>query len=194
VRIDGGSPDPSVPEQNLDHPDVHTAFEQSRCIAMPQGMRRYPPRDPGCSDRLFERQPQRIATDRPLLAGAREEPTLVTMGLPEAAQLGKDWLRQWNLALFVTLADDANESDDAVDRRDFERRSLGDAQTARIHQEHGGLLNRTPYAANDRTSLGIGEDIGQTFALGSANSFFENSDHSRPSVWVKRNWMPPCCV
>jgi hypothetical protein len=89
-------------------------------------------------------------------------------------------------------SDDAEQPIDAVDRRDFERRSLADAKAARIHQEHSGLLYRTPHTANDRADLGVGEDIGQTFALGRANSFFENSDHSRSSVWAKRNWMPLC--
>src|SRR6266496_1036411 len=112
------------------------------------------------------------------------------MGLPKSAQFGEDWLWNWYPALLVAFADDADQSIDAVDRRDFERRRLADAKAARIHQEHAGLLNRTPYAPNDRADLGIGKDVGQTFALGCANSFFENSDHSRSRVWAKRNWMP----
>src|SRR5438477_12334172 len=115
-----------MPEQDLRDPDVDTAFEQPGRVAMPQRMWRDASGNPGSSGRLLERQPQCVATDRPILAGARAQPALVAMGLPEAAQLGENRLRQRYLPLFVALADNAEQSIDAVDRRDFERRSLAD--------------------------------------------------------------------
>jgi hypothetical protein len=44
---------------------------------------------------------------------------------------------------------------DAVDRRDFERRSLADAQAARVHEEQSSFGDRVPYAAKDCASLGV---------------------------------------
>jgi hypothetical protein len=60
------------------------------------------------------------------------------MRLPEAAQLVEDRLRQRHAAFLVAPADDADQPVDAVDRRDLDRRSLADAQAARIHEQQSG--------------------------------------------------------
>jgi len=60
----------------------------------------------------------------------------------------------------------------AVDHRDLERRSLADTQAASVHEQQGSSGNRVPYAAKDCARLDIGENIGQSSALGRSNSFF----------------------
>ena len=55
----------------------------------------------------------------------------------------------------VALADDADQSVEAVDRRDFKRGCLADAQAARIHQQEAGLGDRASYAADDGASLSV---------------------------------------
>ena len=46
VSVDGGGGDVDVAEQDLHDPGVDAVFEQSRRIAVAEGMRRDPPRDP----------------------------------------------------------------------------------------------------------------------------------------------------
>jgi len=86
-------------------------------------------------------------------------------------------------ALFA-LANDLNKTINAVDRRDLEPRSLTDAQAASVHEQQGSSGDRVPYAAKDCARFDIGENVGQSSALGWANSFFENSDQLRSRVWA----------
>ena len=113
------------------------------------------------------------------------------MGLPEPTQLSEDRLRQRNPAFLVALAGDVDEASDPIDRRDFERRRFADAQTACIHQQEARFEGGLPYAANDRSRLGVRQDDRQPSVLWRFDSFFENNGQSRSSVQAKKNWMPP---
>ena len=113
------------------------------------------------------------------------------MHLPQAAQLVEDRLRQRHSTFLVALANDADQPVDAIDCGHFECRSLADAQAACIHEQKGRSRDRLPYTAEDCASFRVRWHIGQTLALGRTDSFFENSDHSRSSVWAKKKRMPP---
>jgi hypothetical protein len=52
-------------------------------------------------------------------------------------------------------------------------------------------VDRISDTPKERSNFSIRKHIGQTLVLGRADSFFENSDHSRSSVRRNRNWMPP---
>ena len=106
------------------------------------------------------------------------------MGRPQAPQLGEDWLRHRHPALFVALANDLNQTINAVDRGDLKCYSLADPQPASVRKQQGSSGNRVPYATKDCARLNVGEDVGQSSALGWADSFFEKSDQLRSRVWA----------
>jgi hypothetical protein len=95
---------------------VSTPFQKPRGIAMPQRVRREVSRDAGFASYCPERVPQRFAAGRSVATPAGAEPPWVAMRLPETPQLGKHGLRQRYPALFVALADDADQSIDAIDQ------------------------------------------------------------------------------
>ena len=150
--------------------------------AVPQRMRRDARRDTGLTLHFLECLPQRRSRDRTLAGRAGAQPALVAMGLPQLAQLGMHRRWQRHAPFFVALPDHADQSTDAINRRDLQRCSLADAQAARIHQQETDASDRLPDATDDGAGLGVGQNTGQPPALRRADSFFENSGQSRSSV------------
>ena len=183
--------DIDVPEQDLDDPRIHAAFQKPRRIAVAKRMGRDMSCNAGISSGLPDRIPQHLAVDRCAAAAVGAKPAAIAVGQPKAAQFVEDRLWKWDPALFVALADDTNKQIDLIDRRDLKRRSLADTQTARVHEEEPRLVDRILDTPKERSNFSIRKHVGQTLVFGRANSFFENRDHSRSSVRRNRNWMPP---
>ena len=168
---------------------IRKAVQKS--IAVAKRMGRDMSCNAGLSSGMPDRIPQYLAVDRCATAAIGAKPAAIAVGQPNAAQLVEDRLWKWDPALLVALADDTNKQIDLIDRRDLKRRSLADTQTARVHEEEPSLVDRILDTPKERSNFSIRKHVGQTLVLGWADSFFENSDHSRSSVRQNRNWMPP---
>src|SRR4029453_17492739 len=119
---------------------------------------------------------------------------------PSPAWLGKsqrgflwvvqNWLWQGNDPLLVALADDPQQTIDAVDGRNLKPSSFSGTQAAGVDDRGAGSVDRVLQARKETTDLGIAERIGEPLLLGLADLFFENRAQLRLSVSRYRNWMP----
>jgi hypothetical protein len=191
VHVNRCRGDIDVPEQDLDDPRIHAAFQKPRRIAVAKGMGRDMSCNVGRGSGLPDCIPQYLAVDRCATAAIGAKPAAIAVGQPKATQFVEDRLWKWDPALLVALADDTNKQIDLIDRRDLKRRSLADTQTARVHEEEPSLVDRILDTPKERSNFSIRKHVGQTLVLGRPDSFFENRDHSRSSVRQNRNWMPP---
>src|SRR5262249_55841036 len=98
MQVDSRRGDVDVPEQDLHHPCIETAFEQPRCVAVAQTVWADGACDAGGADTETEGAPERILADGPRALPVRAQPSFVTMHRPEAAQLCEHRLRQWHSA------------------------------------------------------------------------------------------------
>lgn len=159
MRIDGGGGDRVVAEQDLDDPDIDAAFDESGGIAMTESSRRNPAdTDLPCGSR--EGASKRPTPDRPGAGLVREQPSWVTVDLPQPSQIFQDRLGQRHDALFVAFADDAQVRIGAVYGADLKSRCFRRPQPAGVNDGAASLEGRVPYAAKEIADLGVGKCTG----------------------------------
>jgi hypothetical protein len=178
-----------VTEKNLHDPEIDTAFNEPRGVAVAQATER----DAGdaslaCGDR--DSPTECPASDRSVAGLVGKKPPGVLVGLPEFAQAIQDWVGQRDDALLVALADDPQVTIDAVNGPDLECSSFTGTQAAGVDEDATAFVNRVLQARKEIADLGIAERIGEPLLLGLPDLFFENSAQSRLSVLRYRYWMP----
>ena len=176
-------------EKNLDNSEIDTAFDQPGRVAVPEVMERNAG-DAGLACGDHDGTAERPASDWPVAGLVGKEPTRVPVGRPEFAQVVQNWLWQGNDPLLVALADDPQQTIDAVDGRNLKPSSFSGTQAAGVDDRGAGSVDRVLQARKETTDLGIAERIGEPLLLGLADLFFENRAQLRLSVSRYRNWMP----
>ena len=161
MGVDRGGGDVDVAKQNLYDPRIHASFEQSRRIAVAQGVGRDLPRDSSRASGVLESAAQHLLVGRVGTQMIGKEPARIAMSLPERPQVIQDRSRQWHKPLSIALADDAKLKIGAVDGADFQGRGFAYAQAAGVHEGEAGLVNRVPHAAQQRPDLLVRQDLGE---------------------------------
>ena len=161
VGIDRGGGDMDVTEQDLYDPRIHASFEQSRRIAVAQGVGRDPPSDSSRAGGVLESAAQHLLVGRVGTQMIGKEPARIAMSSPERSQVIQDRSRQWHKPLSIALADDAKLKIGAVDGADFQGRGFAYAQAAGVHEGEAGLVNRVSHAAQQRPDLFVRQDLGK---------------------------------
>jgi len=87
MQVDSRRRDVDVPEQDLHHPCIDTAFEQPRCVTVAQAVWADGACDAGGADAETKGAPERVLADGSRAVPVGAQPSLVAMGRPEAAQL-----------------------------------------------------------------------------------------------------------
>ena len=77
------------------------------------------------------------------------------MGCPELAQVVQNCLGEQDDPLFVALAEDPQQTIDAVDGPDLERSSFTGTQAAGVDEGRAGFVDRVLQARKEITDLGI---------------------------------------
>src|SRR5262249_61888692 len=98
----------AVTEQDPDNSEIDTAFDEPRGIAVAQTMKcNAGDADLACGN--GDAAAERPAPDRAVTGLVGKKPPRVPVGRPEFAQVVQHWLRQGGDALFVTLAECAEQ-------------------------------------------------------------------------------------
>jgi hypothetical protein len=148
-----------VAEQDLHDPDIDAAFDEPGGIAMTESSRRNPAdADLPCGS--SEGASKRPTPDRPGASLVREQPSWVTVDLPQPSQIFKDRLRQRHNALFVAFADDVEVKIGTVNSADLKSRRFRRPQAAGVNDSAASLEGRVRYAAKKIADLGVGKCTG----------------------------------
>jgi len=159
MRVDGGGGDRVVAEQDLNDPDIDAAFDESGGIAMTKSSWRNPAdTDLPCGS--SEGASKRPTSDRPGAGLVREQPSWVTVDLPQPPQIFQDRLRQRHDALFVAFADDTQVKIGAVNGANLKCRCFRRPQPAGVNDGAASLEGRVPYVAKEIADLGVGKCTG----------------------------------
>ena len=109
---------------------------------------------------------------------AGKEPLPAVVGFPDLAEHLEDGFGQWENALFVSLADDAQHHLLGIDCGDAQRDRLGDAQAIGVDERETTPIDGLPQGGDQAAAILVTSDIGQPLAAWPANLFFVNRDQS----------------
>ena len=155
-----------VAEQDLHGAQVDAVFDQPRCIAVAQHVRRDPPGDAGNAGGGSEGAGQHVVADRPGADAIGKQPAAVAVGQPHPAQFRQHRLRQRDPPFLVPFADDVQRQVGPVDRTDLKGPGLADAQAASVNDREAGFVKRAFYATEQMADLVVGRACGNRLCFG----------------------------
>src|SRR6516225_1983567 len=178
VGIDLGGSQARMPEQDLDDANVHAALEHVRGEAVAQRVRS----EVGAKTAGIACLDERGACGRIRQMGHRspagKEPLPAAVGFPDLAEHLENGFGQWEDALFVSLADDAQHSPPGVDCGDGRRDRLVHAQAICVDERETAPKDGLLQGGDQAAAILVTSDIGQPLAAWPANLFFVNKGQS----------------
>ena len=100
------------------------------------------------------------------------------MGFPDLAEHLEDGFGQWEDALFVSLAYDAQHHLLGVDCGDGQRDRLGDAQAIGVDEGETAAIDGLFQGGDQAAAVRVTADVGQSLPAWPADFFFVNRGQS----------------